>query len=143
MKVISKRLQRLETLFAPRADKEDAWGGLANVREEMLNHAARLGEPRCSEIRTEMDTLGPEGLWREAVRSLLMDHGFVQNRHESLAETVARAVHIGTDELRVCIAQGKSAPLCWTGSGSQAWLPMIRINGATQRRHHAGSPIGR
>jgi hypothetical protein len=94
-------------LFAPRAEKEDDWGGLAGVRDEMLRVAERLGEPRCSEIRTELDTLGPTGLWREAVRSLLADHGFVETGDESFAETVARALDIGTDELAVCIAQGQ------------------------------------
>jgi len=41
---------------------------MAGVRDEMLRVAARLGEPRCSEIRTELDALGVAGLWREAVR---------------------------------------------------------------------------
>jgi len=54
-----------------------------------------------------LEKLGPAGLWRETVRSLLADHGLVQTDHESLAETVARALDIGTDELRVCIAQGQ------------------------------------
>jgi hypothetical protein len=58
MKTTSKRLQKLERAFAPQADKEDAWGGMAGVRDEMLRVAARLGEPRCSEIRTELDAWG-------------------------------------------------------------------------------------
>jgi len=85
MKTLSKRLQRLETLFAPQADKEDDWGGMAGVRDEMLRGAARLGEPRCSEIRTDLDALGPAGLWNEAVRALLAS------------------------------PTGESAPLCWKG----------------------------
>ncbi len=107
MKAISKRLQRLETLFAPQADKEDDWGGMTGVRDEMLRGAACLGEPRCSEIRRELDALGPAGLWCEAVRSLLADHGYVQAGDESFAETVARSLDIRTDELRGCIAQGR------------------------------------
>jgi hypothetical protein len=107
MKAISKRLQRLETLFAPRSAKEDDWGGMAGVRDEMLRVAARLGEPRSSEIRTELDALGPAGLWCEAVRSFLADHGFVQAREESFAETMARSLNIGTDVLRVRIAHGQ------------------------------------
>ena len=77
MKTQSKRLQRLETLYAHQADKEDDWGGMAGVRDEMLRGAARLGEPRCSEIRTELDAFGPAGLWCEAVRGLLADHHFL------------------------------------------------------------------
>jgi|ERR1700678_3086358 hypothetical protein len=63
MKTLGKRLQRLERSFAPPADKEDDWGSMAGVRDEMLRVAARLGEPRCSEIRTEMDALGVAGLY--------------------------------------------------------------------------------
>jgi|HubBroStandDraft_5_1064220.scaffolds.fasta_scaffold33776_2 hypothetical protein len=113
MKAISKRLPRLETLFAPGAEKEDDWGGMAGVRDEMLRVAARLGEHRCSEIRTELDALGPAGLWREAVRGFLVDHGFIQAGDESFAETVARSLDIGTDKLRVCIAQRESPPPYW------------------------------
>jgi ParB-like chromosome segregation protein Spo0J len=47
------------------------------------------------------------GLWCETVRSFLADHGFVQTREESFAETMARSLNIGTDELRVRIAQGQ------------------------------------
>ncbi len=80
---------------------------MAVVRDEMLRIAARLEDPRCSEIRTELDSLGPAGLWCEAVRSILADHAFVRTDDESFAETVARSLDIGTDELRVCIAQGQ------------------------------------
>jgi hypothetical protein len=107
MKAISKRLERLETLFAPRAAKGDDWGSLTSVHEELLRLAARFGEPRCSEITAELDALGPAGVWNEAVRTLLADHGYVQTGDESFAETVARSLDIGTDELRVCIAQGQ------------------------------------
>ena len=107
MKPISKRLERLETLFAPRAAKEDDWGGKAGMHDELLRLAARFGEPRCSEIRKELDVLGPAGLWCEAVRSLLADHGYVQTGDESFAETVARSLDIRTDELRLYIAHGR------------------------------------
>ena len=107
MKALGKRLQKLESSFAARIGNADDWGGLAKVRDEMLRQAERLGEPRCSAFRTELNALGPTGLWCAAVRSLLAEHGFVQTREESFAETVARALDIGTDELRVCIAQGR------------------------------------
>ena len=107
MKTLGKRLERLERSFAVRIGDSDDWGGLAKVRDEMLRRAERLGEPRCSEFRTKLDALGPTGLWCQGVRGLLAEHGIVQAGDESLAETVARALDIGTDELRACIAQGR------------------------------------
>jgi hypothetical protein len=86
-------------------------GSLAGVRDEIVRHAGRLNEPYGAAIRAELDTLGPAGLWRETVRSLLADHGFVQSGAESLAETTARALNIGTEELRIRIAQGQIGTL--------------------------------
>jgi hypothetical protein len=54
-----------------------------------------------------LEQLGPYGLWLEAARGYLCDHGFIQSRSESFAETMARALGINTDELRVCIAEGR------------------------------------
>jgi hypothetical protein len=107
MKTISKRLQTLERLLAPRVENEEHWGSLASVRDEIVCHAERLSESYGAAIRAELDALGPAGLWRETVRSFLADHGFVQSGAESLAETMARALNIGTDELRLRIAQGQ------------------------------------
>jgi hypothetical protein len=55
----------------------------------------------------ELDQLGPVGLWREGAQAFLADHGFVQARDESFAETMARALDVGIDQLRVLIAQGR------------------------------------
>jgi hypothetical protein len=63
MKTLEKRLRRLERSFAVRIAESDDWGGWASIRDEMLRQAERLGESR-SEIRTELDALGPTGLWR-------------------------------------------------------------------------------
>ena len=46
-------------------------------------------------------------IWRETARGYLSDHGFVQSEKESFAETMARALGIGTDELRICIAENR------------------------------------
>jgi hypothetical protein len=46
------------------------------------------------------------GLWLEVVRGYLKDYGFVQTEDESFAEIMARALGVGTDELRVQIATG-------------------------------------
>ena len=109
MKTISRRLQKLESLLAPRVEKQDDWGSMAVVRDKIVRHAERSSESCGNAIREELDKLGPAGLWRETVRSLLADHGFVQNCDESFAETMARVLGIGTDQLRILIAQGQIA----------------------------------
>ncbi len=107
MKTLGKRLQKLERSLAVRIGDSDDWGGLVKVRDEMLRQAELLSESRCSEFRTKLAALGPTGLWCEAVRGLLAERGIVQSDEESFAETVARALDIGTDELRVFMADGR------------------------------------
>ena len=46
------------------------------------------------------------GLWRETARSYLLDRGFVQDTTESFGETMARALGMGTQELKLCLAEG-------------------------------------
>ncbi len=106
MKTIGRRLQKLERLLAPKVENGDDWGGLASMRDEILRQAERTSESHGAAIRVELDTLGPVGLWCETARSFLADHGFVQSGDESFAETMARALGIGTDELRIEIAKG-------------------------------------
>jgi hypothetical protein len=55
----------------------------------------------------ELEQLGPSGLWLETARGYLCEHGFIQSGKESFAETMARALGINTDELRVCIAENR------------------------------------
>jgi hypothetical protein len=55
--------------------------------------------------RQKAHPLGPAGLLCEAVWGLPADHCFVQTGHESFTEKVARSLDMGTDELRLCIAQ--------------------------------------
>jgi len=107
MKTISKRLQTLERLLAPRLEKGDHLGNMADMRKDLLHLAEQSGESHAFQIRMELDALGPVGLWCQTVRGLLADRGFVQTGEESLAETMARALNIGTDELRIRIAQGR------------------------------------
>ena len=52
--------------------------------------------------------MGPSGLWIDIARDFLADHGFVQGPRESLAETMARALDISTEELPTLMAQGKT-----------------------------------
>jgi hypothetical protein len=107
MRAISKRLAKLETVFAPVAESEDRWGGMAEFRDDLLRKAEQRGEPPVPELREELERIGPLGLWREAARGFLSDHGFVQSANESFAETMARALGINTDELRVCFAENR------------------------------------
>jgi hypothetical protein len=107
MRAISRRLEKLEKVFARLADSEDTWGSMAEFRDSLLRLAEQRGEPSAAELREELEQLGPLGLWREAARGYLSDHGFIQSRSESFAETMARALGISTHELRGCIAEGR------------------------------------
>jgi hypothetical protein len=99
MKAISRRLAKLEKVFAPVVESEDTWGSMAEIRDDLLRQAEQRGEPSVAELREELEQLGPLGLWRETTRSYLSDHGFVQSEKESFAETMARALGINTDQL--------------------------------------------
>jgi hypothetical protein len=88
-------------------ESEDSWGMMAEFRDRLLQLADQRDALSVAELREELEQLGPLGLWREAARGYLCDHGFVQSRNESFAQTLARALGIDTDELRVCIAEGR------------------------------------
>jgi hypothetical protein len=107
MRAIGRRLEKLEKVFVPVAESEDTWGSMAEFRDKLLRQAEERGAPSVAELSEELEQLGPSGLWREAARGYLSDHGFVQSESESFAETMARALGIDTDELRVWIAQGR------------------------------------
>jgi hypothetical protein len=80
---------------------------MAKFRDKLLLLAEQRHAPSVTALREELDRLGPAGLWRETARGYLCDHGFVQSGNESLAQTMARALGINTDELRVCIAENR------------------------------------
>jgi len=107
MKPISRRLEKLEKIFAPRVERESGWGEMAKFRDQLVRLAAQRGTPPVAQLKEELDAMGATGLWCEVVRSYLGDHGFVQDQWESLAETTARALGIDSSELRVCMAQGR------------------------------------
>jgi hypothetical protein len=104
MRAISRRLEKLEQVFAPLAESEDRWGSMAKLRDDLLHQAEQQGTTSVAEVGAELERIGPSGLWLEAARGYLSDHGFVQSGNESFAQTMARALGINTDELRVCIA---------------------------------------
>jgi hypothetical protein len=107
MRVISRRLKNLEKIFAPVPKIEDRWGSMAEFRDDLLRQAEQRGESSVADLRQELEQLGPLGLWRETTRRYLSDHGFAQRGGESFAATMARALGIDTDELRICIAENR------------------------------------
>jgi hypothetical protein len=107
MKAISRRLANLEKVFAPVVENEDRWGSMAEFRDDLLRQAEQRGEPSVADLREELEQLGTLGLWRETARGYLSDHGFVQSETECFAATMARALGISTDELRICIAENR------------------------------------
>lgn len=66
MKALGKLFQKLERSFDVRIGDSDDWHGPANVRDEILRRAKRLGETRCSEIRMALDAIGPTDLRRKS-----------------------------------------------------------------------------
>jgi|SRR5580704_7571419 hypothetical protein len=107
MKAISRRLANLEKVFAPVVENEDRWGSMAEFRDDLLRQAEQQGATSFAEVGAELERIGPSGFWIAAARGYLSDHGFVQSEKESFAETMARALGINTDELRVCIAENR------------------------------------
>jgi len=107
MKPISRRLEKLEKIFTPVVERNDVWGEMAKFRDQLVRLAEQRGTPDISQLREELDAMGPTGLWFETVRSYLGENGFVQDPSESLAETTARALRIDSSELRICMEQGR------------------------------------
>jgi len=106
MKTICRRLQKLEKTLVPAVAAGIEWGSLAGVRDKLLRLAGHQGSAAVAQLRTELDELGPAGLWRETVRQHLREHGVVQGDNESLADTTARALGITNQELRAHLVQG-------------------------------------
>ena len=107
MRTINRRLRNLERALAPNVQSETDWGEMGHIRDELLHAAQQQGTPVVVELKQELDTLGPTGLWLEVARTHIRDHGFEQRASESFAQTMARALNINTDELRDCIAEGR------------------------------------
>jgi len=107
MRRLNNRLQKLEIVLARRAVGDDGWGGMAFLRDRLLRLAEPWGEAHVAEMKAQLDSLGPRGLWCEVCRTFLADHRIVQSRDESLAETIARALGIDTSDLTVLLQQGR------------------------------------
>lgn len=107
MSTIRRRLEKLEKTLAPHAEEDAGWGTMARYRDLILSHAKQRGESFYEDAEKQLEAMGPSGLWSEAVRSLLKNHGFVQNGIESFAETVCRALGIKSAELNLLIQDGR------------------------------------
>jgi hypothetical protein len=77
------------------------------LRNQVLKLARASGESHIAEIEAQLDSLGPHGLWCEVCRSVLADSAIFQSGDESFAETIARALGISIDELRILMARGQ------------------------------------
>jgi hypothetical protein len=107
MRIINRRLAKLENIFTPVVESEDRWGRMAKFHDELLAQAEQQGATSVAEVGAELERMGPSGLWLQAARGYLSDHGFVQSETESFAATMARALGISRDELRICIAENR------------------------------------
>jgi hypothetical protein len=106
-KKIVNRLEKLEKVFARVAANAIIWGCMGKFRDRLLQLAEHRDASSVAALREELERLGPAGYWLETACCYLRDHGFVQSGNESLAQTMARALGINTDELRVCIAENR------------------------------------
>jgi len=70
MRAISRRLERLEKAFAPSVDPENAWGGMARLRDELLRRAEEHGPATVAQLKQELDAFGPLGLLERRYASL-------------------------------------------------------------------------
>ena len=107
MRTIHRRLRQLETTFMPAVAVEDAWGHLAEFRDQLLRRAELEGPAEAAQLRIELEAAGPTGFLVETIRCHLREHGFVQEGKESLAETTARALDMSIPELNACIKSGR------------------------------------
>jgi hypothetical protein len=107
MSTIRRRLGKLEKILVPIVGEDIGWGSMATCRDLLLSRAQERGEPFVVELTNQLETIGPCGLWIEIARGYLGDRGFVQRPTESFAETICRALGIGSSALRIRIQEGR------------------------------------
>ena len=107
MRTINRRLLNLEKALGPAIHGETDWDEMARLRDELLSLAEQDGTSPVTELKQELNALGPTGLWLDVARTHLLGRGFEQRASESFAQTMARAICISTDELRDCIEEGR------------------------------------
>ena len=106
MRTINKRLEKLEARFAPLAETLDE-SRAAHLRAKLRLLVGRVGEPLVAQLESLLEEVGPNRFHAELIRANLSAYGSVQTPHESLAETLARALGIGMRKLRARIQQGQ------------------------------------
>ena len=62
MKPISRDLEKLEKIFAPRVERE-SWGVMVKFRDQLLRFAERRGTTPVAQLKEELDAMGPIGFW--------------------------------------------------------------------------------
>lgn len=125
MRAIFRRVQKLEQAVVPVEVTGGEWGKLADVRDKLLRLAGHRGSAAVTQLRSELDALGPTGLWIETVRCHLREHGFVQVKNESLAYTTAHALGISNQELTVHLVKGTIGKALLERLAGPEWLPIL------------------
>lgn len=138
MKDIGKRIQKLESVMI-RPAAFDRWGRMAAMRDDLIRRAPHGCQ---AELRLELEELGPARLWSAIARHFLANRGFVQAACESFAETMARALDISAEDLRVLISQGRigKALLARFGWVDGHEKPSSAVAKARSARHSEISP---
>jgi hypothetical protein len=106
MRTISRRLEKLEARFAPLVETKDERRA-ADLRAKLHLLVGHVGEPLVAQLERLLEEVGPNRFPAELIRAYLSADGFVQGPHESLAETLTRALGIVMRELRSRIQQGQ------------------------------------
>ena len=107
MSAIRKRLATLQRRLAPLAPHEDPWGPSAQYRDLIVRHAAERGASFATEVKRQLDEIGPGGLWLELVGAHLNSLGYEQQANESFAETMTRALGIGMIQFKGYMSDGR------------------------------------
>jgi hypothetical protein len=143
LSTIRKRLEKLEKLVPPIVNKDAHWGKLAALRDDFLRDQAKEhGDAYAADLKKEWEEKGPLAFRIEMIRAYLKLHGIDQGPNESFAQTIARALGIGTSELSVRIRDGTFGRDLWNKFGTSAKLPIMAHNSAwrkTQLRSKTGS----
>jgi hypothetical protein len=61
MRAISRRLTKLEKVFAPVAEVQDGWASMAEVRDKLLQLAEERDPLSLAAFKEELEQLGPLG----------------------------------------------------------------------------------
>jgi hypothetical protein len=135
MNTIRKRLEKLEKSVPPVVDPDAAWGELAALRDHYLrDQAQEHGEPYTADLKKQLMEGGPVRFRIEIIGAYLRLHGIEQGPNESFAQTMARALGIGTAELGVRMRDGTF--------GRDLWNKFGDVNAATDNGSYQFDSLG-